>query len=64
MYGRFGNRDFYAYYPYKENITIDMTKEDPFETIVGNWTVDTDLSGDRYTNNDLMTGRLQQTEVQ
>ena len=47
---------FYAYYPYKENITIDMTKEDPFETIVGNWTVDTDLSGDRYTNNDLMTG--------
>ena len=33
-----------------------MTKEDPFETIVGNWTVDTDLSGDRYTNNDLMTG--------
>ena len=47
---------FYAYYPYKENITIDMTKEDPFETIMGNWTVDTDLSGDRYTNNDLMTG--------
>ena len=47
---------FYAYYPYKENITIDMTKEDPFETIVGNWTVYTDLSGDRYTNNDLMTG--------
>ena len=33
---------FYAYYPYKENITIDMTKEDPFETIMGNWTVDTD----------------------
>lgn len=47
---------FYAYYPYKENITLDVTKEDPFETVVQNWIVGTDLGGDKYTNNDLMTG--------
>ncbi len=34
---------FFAYYPYKENITIDMTKEEiPFETIVGTGLLDTD----------------------
>lgn len=47
---------FYAYYPYRENITLDVAKEDPFETVVKNWTVDSDLSGDKYTSNDLMTG--------
>ncbi len=47
---------FYAYYPYQESIAFDATKSDPFENVVKEWTVKSDLSGDNYTTSDLMTG--------
>ena len=53
---------FYAYYPYKEGIVLDATKDDPFENVVKGWVVESDLSGEKYTNSDLMTGKATATQ--
>lgn len=51
----FKKMKFYAYYPYNENIIIDTNAEDPFANVVESWNIESDLSGDNYTKNDLMT---------
>lgn len=50
--------DYYVYYPYTESLTssFDASQaDDPFATIVSNWTIGDDLEEDNYTKNDLMT---------
>lgn len=51
----FRRMQFYAYYPYQEEIAIDPTAEEPFDAIIKGWKIDADLSGANYTRNDLMT---------
>jgi hypothetical protein len=52
----FKKMKFYAYYPYSETAVIDAANAtDPFETIVKNWSIGADQSGDNYTKYDLMT---------
>jgi hypothetical protein len=59
----FNKMQFFAYYPYQATMAIDPSKvntadpslSDPFETVVSNWTIGADQSGDNYTQYDLMT---------
>ncbi len=45
---------FYAYYPYREGVSIDPTAANPMDVVVRNWPVMSDQSGDGYEQSDLL----------
>lgn len=51
----FRGMEFYAYYPYNENVKFNATSDDPFATYVSEWEIGNDQSETNYTQYDLMT---------
>jgi hypothetical protein len=45
---------FYAYFPYREGVSIDPTAANPMDAVVRSWPVLTDQSGDGYGQSDLL----------